>query len=1650
MAKYFADPTNGWAMAEVVVDSTVSNGALCISFRMIETDEVPAAIRDVKFELSRITSQLDLPPLKNPDFMDHVNDLSLLSYLHEPAVFWGIKNRFGAGEIYTYSGMVLIAMNPFQDVDLYSVEIMRDYVGKKRDDLLPHIYGIAEECYKAMLEGTNQSVIVSGESGAGKTQSTKYIMQYLAVVDSLSKFDSIEALQRPESVSNEIRKSETEEAVLASNPILESFGNAKTTRNDNSSRFGKFVELFFSSPSSGAVRITGAKVRTYLLERSRLIFQPATERNYHIFYQLCAAVPAAEKKQLGLDKWESFHYLNQGNAGIVRNINDVEEFKETQNALSTLGMSVSMQWDIFRLCAAILHIGNTQIIDSENDASSISSSDGALEKAAELLGIEKADFVKWVTHKQTGFKEKILKPLNAKAALVARDSVTKVIYTKLFDWLVKAINKNLKRDSTDDQNFIGVLDIYGFEHFAVNSFEQFCINYANEKLQQEFNAHVFRNEQEGYIQEGIIWQMIEFSDNKECIELIEGKPGSRISILSLLDEESRLQNDKADSNFINKLVGSFEKHKYYIKPRFGNTDFTIKHYAVDVTYTSMGFVEKNKDSMSEELQEVLGKSNNAFLREIFADTAVVVEDINISRRSSIVGPRKPTLGSMFKDSLEELMKTIRATEGHYIRCIKPNMAKKAFEFEGAMVLAQLKACGVLETIKISNAGYPNKLGYHDFAARYEVLVKSEFWSMADRKALCQMIVETVLQDSSKYQFGKTKVFLKSGQIAFFEDRRKDRIQHFVSLLAKNCRRFIARRKFLRLREATIILQSTFRGMLARNFVAEQRAMEAAAREKREREIIERNSATKLQSLFRGAVVRKEYIQNCTNVLVLQNAVRANADKKKLKQLKQEAKSVEKVKEKAFSLEAKVLELSQALREKDLASKKLLERCSAYESQLVSWKEKFEALDAKYKAANTEISKLNTTVVNLTAEEENTSNEKDRLALIVSQAAQDGLIPHVSNLPLIVMPPANYSRSPSDGRKTPNAERSRSGGRRPEPERLASINGTSHFPPRIVRSTTINEKSPSNSSAFLVTSMELTSPPRGRSFTEKIPMRFSVSPSGEEPAIQAASTVPFPGLRGPVRIGSVLTKPNEDPAVAALRAEVEILKGQLADCKCSTSRGISIKPKPPVRQPTRVPSMRQKSIFEQDIVDDAEIARKNQLLSMHNRTGLAYSGVTPSSAETVPGVFGPMFTAEPADELEAHIVEVRTPEKHVTNITENISHPKIGRRTTSMLKSPQLNAERERILEREDFNEIVCRTLITNAKAPSTIKSLTPDDVFYPSYLLSSLFGMQIDEGMLVVLHDFVPEVINRISATVVSSEEGAKTAFWISNVYQLLCQTTFLYNREVKKPNNRAVINIIRTIQTDLSGLLETELIPIFLKRLRDQTASLAGPGILENQDLPGMKVESAGGFWGVFGAGNGAESGLLKLKGFLSGVDKILRVYFLPDGLYGKIMLELLRTIGVVCFNGMLVKRNFLNFKRCMQIQYNLTQLEEWCARTGLSTGLYYVEPIMQAAKVLTYNKINFEDVGAVYDTAFRLNASQIYKLFHNYAARDSDSPMTAEFLELLKHRSDATRHRDILTVSLDPEPEYPQLAVTAADGLKVYVPSSLVIPGDFAKLFQ
>jgi myosin-5 len=863
-------------------------------------------------------------------------------------------------------------------------------------------------------ESINQSIIVSGESGAGKTQSAKYVMRYFAIVDELSVSRAGSAQDITQTGSSSV-----EDAVLSTNPIMEAFGNSKTTRNDNSSRFGKYIEILFEKKPNNptSVSIVGARMRTYLLERSRLVFQPDSERNYHIFYQLCAAAPAAERKELGLDTWEQFHYLNQGKTGTINGVDDAAEFAETQKGMSTVGISVSSQWDIFKICAALLHIGNIKVLDVRGKAD-IDDNDPALVQASKLLQVDPSNFKKWLIKRQiTTRSEKIISDANVYQAVTSRDSIAKFIYSMLFDWIVKIVNLKLDTSSnTKESRFIGVLDIYGFEHFQKNSFEQFCINYANEKLQQEFTRHVFKLEQEEYVAEEISWSFIDFSDNQPCIDMIENKLG----ILDLLDEESRLPSG-ADSSLITKLYQRFggAEHKFFEKPRFGEKEFVVKHYALDVNYQIEGFIEKNKDTVTEEQLAMLNETTFEFLKEVIT---IPAEPEAPAQRTSTVGRggpsrttnKKPTLGSIFKGSLIKLMDTLRQTNPHYIRCIKPNQAKVAFEFEAHNVLGQLVACGVLETIKISRAGYPSKQTYGDFVQRYYFLVHSSEWKQ-DPKKLTLKIVSSCIKGDNKYELGKTKIFFRAGQLAFLEKIRSEKFTKIVIFMQKNIIRGYYQKRYKKMKTASITIQRYWRGYAARKLYKSMREEAAAL-------IIQKNfrmalarkkykatlrAVTKIQNAWRSYINKRDfaYIQQVTaakkiqatwrmyrqrkkfkkelhDIVVVQSLWRRRKAREEYKQLRIEARSVGKLKETNFKLESKVFELSQSLDAKKKETIELSKHVQTLEDQLHTWKEKFAKLDAENKAkgsgAQEETNELRKQIVSLIEAKDTILKESEKL------------------------------------------------------------------------------------------------------------------------------------------------------------------------------------------------------------------------------------------------------------------------------------------------------------------------------------------------------------------------------------------------------------------------------------------------------------------------------------------------------------------------------------------------------------------------------------------------------------------------------------------------------------------------------------------------
>ncbi|PIA13928.1 hypothetical protein COEREDRAFT_47921, partial [Coemansia reversa NRRL 1564] len=828
-----------------------------------------------------------LPLLCNPPILDCTPDLTTLSYLHEPAVLYNLRRRYERREIYTYSGVVLVAMNPFYPVSLYSPEHMARYAKAEHHDADPHLFAIAENAYRGMVQDQrNQTIIVYGESGSGKTTSAKYIMRYFA--------------QAHHADTNDKQMSTVESQILATNPVFESFGNAKTTRNDNSSRFGKFLEIKFERQRQ---QIVGGRIRTFLLERSRVVYQPSTERNYHIFYQLLAGADSQLRTELHLDgpnaSSNAFHYTCQGgkDSAAIAGINDAEDFALTDTSLEMVGINSTQRGHIWRTLAGILHLGNVCFSGTESTGSFVEPEcEPQFAIAAKLLGVGDAQLRQWLTRRQIVTRhDHILAKVNRSQALVIRDSIAKFVYSRLFDWILGPINASLLPTEVDEQAtlFVGVLDIYGFEHFEHNSFEQFCINYANEKLQQNFNHHVFKIEQEEYRREQLSnWTFIGFQDNQPCIDLIEGKP---IGILALLDEESRLEQG-SDRTFTEKLIRQFSESQppssagatianYFRKPRFSNTAFTVRHYAHDVTYEGDGFLEKNKDTVPDEILDLLCSSEFEFVGTLASSHLPRDQRPSSppaahasSGRSSPARRQAPTLAGVFKRSLAGLMATLGETEMHYIRCIKPNEAKREWGFQASMVLSQLRSCGVIETIRISKAGYPSRVPIRSFNERYSLLLGNNTLYQdpaptakgsgdivtQEEHDICRCILKRSLPDSSQYQVGLTKVFFRAGQWAIMEKKRSFLFESSAIVMQKFCRGILVHRSYREMIDSARTIQRRYRKhLLARKAQHAQRINAVytieryyiALCQRRKRALVDQ-SACYLQAYVRRYLARK--------------------------------------------------------------------------------------------------------------------------------------------------------------------------------------------------------------------------------------------------------------------------------------------------------------------------------------------------------------------------------------------------------------------------------------------------------------------------------------------------------------------------------------------------------------------------------------------------------------------------------------------------------------------------------------------------------------------------------------------------------------------------------------------------------------------------
>eukprot|EP00004_Rigifila_ramosa_P020324 TRINITY_DN526_c0_g1_i1.p1 TRINITY_DN526_c0_g1~~TRINITY_DN526_c0_g1_i1.p1 ORF type:complete len:1124 (-),score=315.94 TRINITY_DN526_c0_g1_i1:62-3412(-) len=682
-----------------------------------------------------------------------VDDLVLLPKVSEADIVEMLKKRFAGKAIYTYISSVLISMNPYERLPIYTPQHVEQYQGAFRHELPPHIFAIAEYAFKSMLnDKQNQCVIISGESGAGKTEASKQIMQYISAVS--GNGDGVERVKN---------------IILESNPLLEAFGNAKTLRNNNSSRFGKYFEIKFDpygAPEGGALT-------NYLLEKSRVVYQQAGERNFHIFYQLLAGATQQEISDYQLYGPEHFGYLNQSQCYTVDGIDDREEFQATRHAMAAMGMGQDTITSIIRVVAGILHLGNIQFVEDERGNAKVKDR-AALDLAAGMLAIDPVILNNVVTFRVvttgTGGKRGSTynSPLNKDQAPAARDAVAKLIYDRTFDWIVKFINDALAIAKPTGQ-LISVLDIYGFEIFENNGFEQFCINYVNEKLQQIFIELTLKAEQEEYVAEGIKWEPIKFFNNKIVCDLIESKnpPG----VMSVLDDTCAAIHAVAagvDDKFLEKLRGFVGSHQHC---RIGGGGFTINHYAGDVVYNANGMVEKNKDTVYIDMVQALQSSQIPWLVSLFPED------------TSQGDKKRPTTASYkIKTSCTALVTALMGCAPHYIRCIKSNDNKRAGEFNDVRVKHQVKYLGLVENIRVRRAGFCYRAEFARFLYRYDILSKKTWTGRhggyrGDPRAGCEAICRELELEEKQWQLGQTKVFLRHPETLFHIEELRERIYH---------------------------------------------------------------------------------------------------------------------------------------------------------------------------------------------------------------------------------------------------------------------------------------------------------------------------------------------------------------------------------------------------------------------------------------------------------------------------------------------------------------------------------------------------------------------------------------------------------------------------------------------------------------------------------------------------------------------------------------------------------------------------------------------------------------------------------------------------------------------------------------------------------
>uniref|UniRef100_A0A667Z528 Myosin VC n=1 Tax=Myripristis murdjan TaxID=586833 RepID=A0A667Z528_9TELE len=1585
---WIPDPQHVWKSAEIMRD--FHSGDTVLELLLEDGSEQSYPVDP---------SSPQLPHLRNPDILVGENDLTALSYLHEPAVLHNLKVRFVESKIiYTYCGIILVAVNPYKQLHIYGDAIIHAYSGQNMGDMDPHIFAVAEEAYKQMARNhKNQSIIVSGESGAGKTVSARYAMRYFAIV---SKTGS---------------KTRVEDKVLASNPVTEAIGNAKTVRNDNSSRFGKYTEISFDK----RYRIIGANMRTYLLEKSRVVFQAENERNYHIFYQMCSCADLPQFKSLRLLSADKFQYTCMGGETSIEGVDDKKGMEETQRTFTLLGLKEDFQSDVFKVLAGILHLGNVEIINVSGDRSSVRSSDPHLTAFCELLGVSTEGLVQWLCHRRIVLvAETVVKPVLKERAVNARDALAKQIYAHLFDFVIHEINTALKVPGKQHA-FIGVLDIYGFETFDVNSFEQFCINYANEKLQQQFNLHVFKLEQEEYMKEDIPWTLIDFYDNQPVIDLIEAKMG----ILDLLDEECLLPQG-TDQNWLQKLYNYLAPNPLFEKPRLSNEAFMIQHFADKVEYQCKGFLEKNRDALYEELVDIMRDSKFPLLANFFQE----VDQSPLTGKGFRVKSARPvpksankqlrtTVGDKFRSSLYLLMETLNATTPHYVRCIKPNDEKLPFEYDSRRVVQQLRACGVLETIHISAQSYPSRWTYIEFYSRYSILMTQQEVGLNDKKQTCKTVLQRLIQDSNQYKFGRTKIFFRAGQVAYLEKLRLDRLRGACVTIQKHVRGWSQRRKYLRMREAAIILQQYIRGQRqVRKSVSAATLKQGWAalviqkywRGYRMRQIYQavHLASVTIQAFTRGWIARKRYkrMMEEHKAMILQKYARAWLVRRRFQTMRRLVLNVQ--------LSYRVQQLRKKIEEQNKENRGLVERLTSLANSHSQAVERVQSLEAQLeksasKRASLEAKELKAKEdASLVSKETLTLDKQDmetKYATSIKESKADKML-------LVRIAENNTEIQRQDHEKemeTLQEEMRRLKEQRVGLQRQIEEGGkvNADLQDQVVQLTKHAKAIP-----------ELRKDLHNLQ-TQRSSMERKIKEQSEQARGVVFNVISFCHLNDRFYFDGRVLENHQREQKECYESKVEGFKFKVDHLEKENNQLKNLfQEKSNVND--RIHQEVSRLTSENMVIPElklqvSELQRQKQELEVHveEQSREHFEQQAQALEEEKRELQGRVEDLEEENEhlkrqhLMASEAKTRLNQEAAQLTAENIDleeqldkKDRLIKKLKNQIKTKQTSAlaipkDYLGMLEykREDESRLV-QNIILDLKPKGVVVNMIPG---MPAYILFMCVrhADYLNDG--AKLKSLMNAIISGVKKVIMDHHKDFEVlSFWLSNTYHLLnCLKQYSGEEEFMKQNTpRQSKNCLqnfdlsehRQILSDLAIHIYHQFIAVMEKTLTPMIV----PGMLVHESLQGISSMKPTGFRKRSGSiyEDSETYTISSILQQLSAFHSTMSQHGMEQGLIRQVVKQLFFLVGATTLNHIMLRKDMCSCRKGMQIRCNISYLEEWLKEKELQTSnaIDTLRPLSQAAWLLQVNKSTDGDAKEITDTCTELNPVQIVKILNSYTPID------------------------------------------------------------------